>query len=127
MSGASNLTRRGPYATPGAELPGLQGLRLEDPQAQKAFEALREWVEVRLGSRGDKYEKAVTLREFEQRLADVFAKIKALGTFNGDGATLRAAPLDALPSAVVQGAFIQLKSGDLFYGTVAGWKQVTLI
>lgn len=126
MSTASNLTRRGPYATPGAQLPGLQGLRLADPQAQRAFEALREWVEVRLGSRGDAFEKAVTRREFEQLLADVFDKTKALGDFNGDAATLRGVPLDALPSTVTLGAFIPLKTGALYYGTQAGWKQVTL-
>lgn len=126
MSGASNLTRRGPNATPGAQLPGLQGMRLADPQAQKAFEALREWVEVRLGSRGDKYEKAVTRREFEQLLADVFSKVKVLDDFNGDAATLRGVPLDALPTTVTLGAFIPLKTGDLYYGTAAGWKQLTL-
>lgn len=126
MTLGSTLTRRGPNAAAGAQLPGLQGLRLTDPQAQKAFEALREWVEVRLGSRGDIYEKAVTRREFEQLLADVFDKVDRLKDFNGDAATLRGTALDALPKVVIVGAFVPLKNGDLYYGLITGWKKVTL-
>lgn len=119
---------RSPYTKPnGVRLPALQALRLQDPQAQKAIEALREHVEVRLGNRGDPYEKAVTLREFEQRLAETFAKIGALGSFNGTLETLRATPLAALPETVSLGAFVLLDNGDLYVGaTASAWKKVTL-
>lgn len=122
------MTARTPYAKPaGVKLTGLQALRLEDPQAQKAFEALREWAEVRLGSRGDPYEKAVTLREFEQKLVAVFALVRKLGEFDGSIETLRSTPKAALPKVVQVGAFVQLENGDLYFGASAsGWKKVTL-
>lgn len=117
-----------PYAKPdGAKRPSLQALRLPDPQSQKAFEAIREWLEVSLGSRGDPYEKAVTLREFEKRLADVFTLVRKLGEFDGSIETLRASPLEALPKDVKVGAFILLDTGELYFGASAnGWKKVTL-
>jgi hypothetical protein len=61
----STLSRRGPGAATPARLPGLQASRIADPATRSAVEALREWVEVRLGSRGDKFERAVTFRDLE--------------------------------------------------------------
>jgi hypothetical protein len=62
---ATNLTQRGPNATAPARLPGIQTSRVEDPNTRQALEALREWVEVRLGSRGDFWERALTHREYK--------------------------------------------------------------
>ena len=77
------LARRNPTASASAKLPGLQALRLADPQAQKAFEALREWVEVRLGTRGDPWERAVTFRDlFNAGIID------ATGTATGTAGTV---------------------------------------
>ena len=124
--GNQSLTQRGPNATTPAKLPGLQALRLQDPQAHKAVEALREWVEVRLGSRGDKYEKAVTLREFDKLLAPVRDKLAELKDFNGDINTLRTTKLNDLPAVITAGAFVLLATGDLYFGTDSAWKKVTL-
>lgn len=65
---SSTLSQRGPNATTPAKLPGIQTSRVADPAVRASLEALREWVEVRLGSRGDKWERAVTARELETRL-----------------------------------------------------------
>lgn len=64
----SNLTQRGPNANASAKLPSLQAARAQDPNVQKALEALREWVEVRLGARGDRFERAVTFRDLDSEL-----------------------------------------------------------
>lgn len=125
--GNQNLSQRGPNATTPAKLPGLQALRLADPQAHKAVEALREWVEVRLGSRGDIYEKAVTLREFDKLLAPVRAKLAELGGFSGDINTLRTSKLGSLPGIVTTGAFVLLDTGVLYFGTDTAWKKITLV
>lgn len=118
---------RSPFASAPARLPALQALRLQDPQAQKAIEALREWVEVRLGARGDPNEKAVTLREFEIRLADVFRVTGLLKDFNGGIEGLKATPTATLPDDVRLGGFILLENGELYFGaSSAGWKRVTL-
>ena len=65
---ATNLTGRGPNATTRAKLPALTAPRLDDPQVQRALDSIREWLEVRLGARGDYYERAVTFRDLEQQL-----------------------------------------------------------
>jgi hypothetical protein len=118
---------RSPQATQGAKLPGLQALRLQDPQAQKAFEGLREWVETRLGSRGDPFEKAVTLREFEKTAKPLFDLLNKLGDFNGQAETLRSAPVATLPTDVRVGSFVSLENGDLYWGSPTNaWKKVTL-
>lgn len=126
MSKTTRLTQRGPNATSPAKLPGLQAIRLDDPQVQKAFEALREWVEVRLGSRGDIYEKAVTLREFEQRLEDVFSKVAELAAFNGQIESLQATERAALPSIAAKGSFVLLDNGELHFGDGKTWRKFTL-
>jgi hypothetical protein len=66
---SSSLTRRGASANNPARLPALQAARCQDPAAQQAIEQLREWIEVRLGSRGDRFERAVTFRDLEAALA----------------------------------------------------------
>ena len=49
MTGRNRLTDRGANAKAPAKLPALAAARCDDPSAQRAIEALREWVEVRLG------------------------------------------------------------------------------
>lgn len=120
------LTNRGAYANQPARMPSLQGLRVADPQVQRALESLREWVEVRLGSRGDAYEKAVTLRQFEQQVKPLQDAITRLGTFDGGMESLRSTPVAALPTAVRDGAFVALDDGRLFFGMAGAWRQVTL-
>lgn len=117
---------RGTWGSSPPRLPQLQTTRVADPQVQKALESLREWVEVRLGSRGDESERAVTLREFNRLLEDVVAKTTQLKAFTGDIITLRGAPQGALPETVYPGAFVGLANGDLYFGSTLGWKKVTL-
>lgn len=64
----TSLTRRGPYANAPARLPGIQTARITDANVRQAVESLREWVEVRLGARGDRFERAVTFRDFDYQL-----------------------------------------------------------
>jgi hypothetical protein len=123
----TRVTTRTANATAPARLPSLQTPRLADPQVQKAIDALREHVEVRLGSRGDPFEKAVTLREFEQRLAEVFRVTGLLDDFNGGIEALKATPVATLPDGVRLGGFVLLADGSLWFGaSAAGWKRVTL-
>lgn len=122
MSGRNRLTDRGAGAKTAGKLPALQAARCDDPNAQRAIEALREWVEVRLGSRGDPYERAVTLREFEQRLKPITDRLADLGQFDGGIESLRSTP-SALPTAVLNGAFVETTDGKLYYGMNGVWKQ----
>lgn len=86
----ATLTRRGPNANAPARLPALMSARTSDPQLNDAIEKLREWIEVRLGSRGDRWEKAVTFRDWDPVIEGVLARLKALedaetGTTTTDG------------------------------------------
>lgn len=108
---------RGPNAKAPAKLPALQAVRVADPQVQKAIEALREWVEVRLGSRGDPLERAVTARELAQALAPLQKAIDDLGSQTVE-------LVSALPP-LRSGASVQV-GDDLYYCTGKAWKQVTL-
>jgi hypothetical protein len=66
---ATNLTARGARANNAARLPALPGAQqVTDPVARNLFELIREWLEVRLGARGDFYERAVTHRELKDQL-----------------------------------------------------------
>lgn len=121
----STLSSRGANAKGAAQLPALQSARVADPQVQKALEALREWVEVRLGSRGDPFERAVTGRDLEQALAPLNALAKTLGNFDGTVGTLRATSLGQLPPVTTPGAFAQV-GDDLYYCNGKVWRQVTL-
>lgn len=87
----STLTRRGANATTAARLPGIQTSRIEDPNVRQAVDALRESIEVRLGSRGDKFERAVTFREFDPQVAEIQRRLvaleQALGSADGASAS----------------------------------------
>ena len=125
MSG-NRLTNRGANANQPARLPSLQTARVADPQVQRALESLREWVEVRLGSRGDAFERALTLREFEQVLSPIQEYLRKLGNFDGSLTTLRPAFAQKLPTDITNGGFVMLETGELYFGVKGVWKQVTL-
>lgn len=74
----ATLTRRGPNANAPARLPSLMSARTADVELNKAIEALREWIEVRLGSRGDRWEKAVTFRDWDPVIEGILARLVAL-------------------------------------------------
>jgi hypothetical protein len=74
----TSLTRRGPYANLPARLPGIQTARITDANVRQAVESLREWVEVRLGARGDRFERAVTFRDFDNQLELLQRNIDAI-------------------------------------------------
>ena len=73
-------TSRGPNAATSAKLPGIQASRIDDIPTRQAIEALREWVEVRLGARGDPFERAVTKRELLSELDKFKATLGAAAT-----------------------------------------------
>lgn len=75
---STTLTRRGPNANRPARLPGLQTSRVADPNVRQALDKLREWVEVRLGSRGDEFERAVTKRELDPLIDALVRRIAVL-------------------------------------------------
>ena len=120
------MATRSPYTNAPARMPALQAARAADPNVQRSLEALREWVEVRLGSRGDKYEKAVTLRELEVLLAPITTQLAGLGDFDGDISTLRATQLARLPATAPLGSFVTLTDGSLYFGDGSQWSEVTL-
>lgn len=74
----STLTPRGPRANTPAKLPALQSIRVADPNVRQALQSIQEWVEVRLGARGDRYERAVTFREFDPIIEELDKRITAL-------------------------------------------------
>lgn len=81
-----NLTRRGPNATTAARMPALPVAPYNlDPELRRWLEGVREWLEVRLGSRGDFYERAVTHRELQARIDDLEGKIAALAGISTEG------------------------------------------
>lgn len=120
------MATRSPYTNAPARMPALHASRAADPNVQRSLEALREWVEVRLGSRGDKYEKAVTLRELETLLAPITTQLAALGDFDGDISTLRATQLARLPATAALGSFVTLANGELYFGDGTRWSRITL-
>ena len=65
---ATNLTARGARANTAARLPALPASTAVDPARRQWEEMVREWLEVRLGARGDFYERAVTHRELKDQL-----------------------------------------------------------
>ena len=114
------------YRGQNASTPGLQASRAADPDVRQALDALREFVEVKLGTRGDPQQRDVTARDLEQALTDLLKKLAELKDFTGDIRTLRTTSIDGLPSTIRQGGFVEVK-GELYYGTSDNkWKKVTL-
>ena len=85
----SNLTNRGRNAVSsgGARLPALPASSaITDPAVRSQLELIREWLEVRLGARGDRFERAVTFRDLDPIVLGLDRRITALE--NESGATL---------------------------------------
>lgn len=122
------LSTRGPNAKLPAKLPALQAVRSNASAAEvaQAIERLREWVEARLGTRGDPAERAATMRDLAQQMEPIQAFIEKLRDFDGSAETLRATPVAALPDAVKVGSLLFLSDGSVIAGTAAGWKKLTL-
>ncbi|TXH55299.1 MAG: hypothetical protein E6Q97_09075 [Desulfurellales bacterium] len=107
----SNLTQRGPNANASARLPSLQAARAQDPNVQKALEALREWVEVRLGSRGDRFERAVTFRDLDSELNALRAELEeAIADASGSTSTATSTGTPDADLAAVQTTINALRS-----------------
>lgn len=106
----STLSQRGPNATTPAKMPGIQTSRVADPSTRQALEALREWVEVRLGSRGDKWERAVTERRLEERLTQLQ---KDAPTTSTTSRTITTAPSTTTPPSDPAIAILQSKVAQL--------------
>ena len=75
---ATNLTRRGASANLPARLPALPASTAPDPQRRAFEEMVREWLEVRLGARGDRWERAVTFRDLDPIINGLDRRITAL-------------------------------------------------
>lgn len=113
------------YRGQNAATPGLGASRADDPDVRRQLDAMREFIEVKLGTRGDPQQRAVTVRDLEQALTDLLKKLAELKDFTGDMRTLRTSAVDALPSTIRQGGFVEVK-GELYYGTTENkWKKVT--
>lgn len=116
----SNLTQRGPNANAPAKLPSLQAARAQDPNVQKALEALREWVEVRLGSRGDRFERAVTFRDLVSEL-DALKKELATAASEASSTTTRTDSSTKAELLELQTALIALRNEfELLSNTLLG-------
>ena len=115
----------GPYATAAARMPSLQTGRVADPQVQKALEAIREWLEVRLGARGDRNERAATVRDLQQELKPLRDLLDGLEGFDGRISSLRADVVEALPKEIRPGSF-QVVGDALYVCTATRWQQVQL-
>ncbi len=115
MSSNNKLTQRGPNATTPARLPGIQTARIQDANVRQAVESLREWVEVRLGSRGDIWERAITKREYKLDYDDLRFKIDNL-----EELVLRLQADAKAGSGVTQQAGVPLADFEAFKAFVYG-------
>ena len=75
---ADNLTSRGARANTPARLPALPASTAVEPARRQWEEQVREWLEVRLGARGDRFERAVTFRDLDPVVADIGQRLLAL-------------------------------------------------
>lgn len=73
-----NLTNRGPNATQPARLPALESARFDDARLNRFANAVREILEVRLGARGDFYERAVTHRDLVPQIDAILDRLDQL-------------------------------------------------
>lgn len=80
-----------------ARLPALAASRAADPDVRRSLETIREWLEVRSGSRGDPLERAVTERDLQQSLLSIVSRLEAL---EGTSASSDSEAIAALESAV---------------------------
>jgi hypothetical protein len=80
---ADNLTSRGSRANTAARLPALPASVSTEPARRAWEEMVREWLEVRLGARGDRFERAVTFRDLDPLVAEINRRLLALENESG--------------------------------------------
>lgn len=68
MSNPNNInqTLRRAVATQQARIPSIPAINVPDPATASALRAIKEYIEVREGSRGNPFEKTVTMRELDE-------------------------------------------------------------
>lgn len=74
----ADLTSRGPTGNNAALLPALPVSTATDPSLRQWQESVREWLEVRLGARGDFFERAVTFRDYQPQITSILRRLDAL-------------------------------------------------
>lgn len=83
-----SLNSRGPSATGGARLPSIPVPPSSvDAETRRWMENVREWLEVRLGVRGDAGERAVTRRELDTDLTRLTAQLGGSTSGSTSGST----------------------------------------
>lgn len=81
----TTLTQRGRNANNAARLPALAAqTQVTDTALRNFLEGVREYLEVRLGSRGDYFERAVTFRDLDPLTAELDRRLDALEAGGAD-------------------------------------------
>lgn len=104
-----------PYHSAPARLPPINVPSGADPQVRQALEAIKERLEVREGSRGNPYERAVTLRDLEALRADLTAGTK----------TAKAAPTQVIVERSSSGPSADADAASLRAEIVAAERRIT--
>lgn len=104
-----------PYHSAPARLPPINVPSGADPQVRQALEAIKERLEVREGSRGNPYERAVTLRDLEALRADLTAGTK----------TAKAAPTQVIVERSSSGPSADADAASLRAEIAAAERRIT--
>lgn len=104
-----------PHHSAPARLPSINVPSGADPQVRQALEAIKERLEVREGSRGNPYERAVTLRDLEALRADLTAGTK----------TAKAAPTQVIVERSSSGPSADADAASLRAEIVAAERRIT--
>lgn len=104
-----------PHHSAPARLPSINIPSGADPQVRQALEAIKERLEVREGSRGNPYERAVTLRDLEALRADLTAGTK----------TAKAAPTQVIVERSSSGPSADADAASLRAEIVAAERRIT--
>lgn len=104
-----------PHHSAPARLPSINVPSGADPQVRQALEAIKERLEVREGSRGNPYERAVTLRDLEALRADLTAGTK----------TAKAAPTQVIVERSSSGPSADVDAASLRAEIVAAERRIT--
>lgn len=104
-----------PHHSAPARLPSINVPSGADPQVRQALEAIKERLEVREGSRGNPYERAVTLRDLEALRADLTAGTK----------TAKVAPTQVIVERSSSGPSADTDAASLRAEIVAAERRIT--
>ena len=104
-----------PYHSAPARLPHINIPSGADPQVRQALEAIKERLEVREGSRGNPYERAVTLRDLEALRAELTAGTK----------TAKAAPTQVIVERSSSGPSADADAASLRAEIAAAERRIT--